>query len=93
MPLSDTQILVALVIALLPGILAFRLATELYKQVWGSNQGKMRRSGDGVMGKKVTHLPQLFPISYLTPLSYIPYPVKVSEVTGNEKDLESSVDG
>ena len=31
MPLSDTQILVALVIALLPGILAFRLSTELYK--------------------------------------------------------------
>lgn len=29
--LSDTQVLVALVIALLPGILAFRLATELYK--------------------------------------------------------------
>jgi photosystem I subunit 12 len=31
MALSDTQVLVALVIALLPGILAFRLATELYK--------------------------------------------------------------
>lgn len=31
MGLSDTQVLVALVIALLPGILAFRLATELYK--------------------------------------------------------------
>lgn len=29
--MSDTQVLVALVIALLPGILAFRLATELYK--------------------------------------------------------------
>jgi photosystem I subunit 12 len=29
--LSDTQILVALVIALVPGVLAFRLATELYK--------------------------------------------------------------
>lgn len=29
--LSDTQVLVALVVALLPGILAFRLATELYK--------------------------------------------------------------
>ncbi|AVQ73980.1 MULTISPECIES: photosystem I reaction center subunit XII [Chroococcales] len=29
--LSDTQVLVALVIALIPGILAFRLATELYK--------------------------------------------------------------
>ncbi|ACB53621.1 MULTISPECIES: photosystem I reaction center subunit XII [Cyanophyceae] len=29
--LSDTQVLVALVIALVPGILAFRLATELYK--------------------------------------------------------------
>ncbi|MCY7273065.1 photosystem I reaction center subunit XII [Phormidesmis priestleyi ULC007] len=31
MPLSDTQILVALVVALIPGILAFRLSTELYK--------------------------------------------------------------
>ena len=29
--LSDTQVLVALVIALIPWILAFRLATELYK--------------------------------------------------------------
>jgi photosystem I subunit 12 len=29
--LSDTQVLVALVIALILGILAFRLATELYK--------------------------------------------------------------
>ncbi|HEY9597578.1 MAG TPA: photosystem I reaction center subunit XII [Cyanophyceae cyanobacterium] len=31
MALSDTQVFVALVVALLPGILAFRLATELYK--------------------------------------------------------------
>ncbi|QZZ21023.1 photosystem I reaction center subunit XII [Leptothermofonsia sichuanensis E412] len=31
MTLSDTQVFVALVIALIPGILAFRLATELYK--------------------------------------------------------------
>ena len=31
MAISDTQVFVALVIALLPGILAFRLATELYK--------------------------------------------------------------
>jgi photosystem I subunit 12 len=31
MAISDTQVLVALVLALLPGILAFRLATELYK--------------------------------------------------------------
>jgi photosystem I subunit 12 len=31
MGLSDTQVFVALVIALLPGILAFRLSTELYK--------------------------------------------------------------
>ncbi|MEB3249255.1 MAG: photosystem I reaction center subunit XII [Microcystaceae cyanobacterium] len=31
MPLSDTQVLVALVIALLPAVLAFRLSTELYK--------------------------------------------------------------
>jgi photosystem I subunit 12 len=31
MALSDTQIFVALVVALIPGILAFRLATELYK--------------------------------------------------------------
>ncbi|MCH2246781.1 photosystem I reaction center subunit XII [Crocosphaera watsonii WH 8501] len=29
--LSDTQVLVALVVALVPGVLAFRLATELYK--------------------------------------------------------------
>jgi photosystem I subunit XII len=29
--LSDTQVLTALVVALIPGILAFRLATELYK--------------------------------------------------------------
>lgn len=29
--LSDTQVLVALVVALVPGFLAFRLATELYK--------------------------------------------------------------
>lgn len=29
--LSDTQIYVALVIALIPGILAYRLALELYK--------------------------------------------------------------
>ncbi|HEY9816112.1 MAG TPA: photosystem I reaction center subunit XII [Candidatus Obscuribacterales bacterium] len=31
MGLSDTQIFVALAIALIPGILAFRLSTELYK--------------------------------------------------------------
>jgi photosystem I subunit 12 len=31
MPLSETQIFVALVIALIPGVLAFRLSTELYK--------------------------------------------------------------
>jgi photosystem I subunit XII len=31
MALSETQVLVALVIALIPGILAYRLATELYK--------------------------------------------------------------
>jgi photosystem I subunit XII len=31
MAISDTQVLVALVIALIPGVLAFRLATELYK--------------------------------------------------------------
>lgn len=29
--MSDTQVLVALVIALIPGIMALRLATELYK--------------------------------------------------------------
>jgi photosystem I subunit 12 len=28
--LSDTQVYVALVIAIIPGILAFRLSTELY---------------------------------------------------------------
>ncbi|MBE9112644.1 photosystem I reaction center subunit XII [Nodosilinea sp. LEGE 07298] len=31
MPLSDTQIFIALAVALLPGILALRLSTELYK--------------------------------------------------------------
>ncbi len=31
MPVSEVQVLTALVVALLPGILAFRLATELYK--------------------------------------------------------------
>ncbi len=31
MTISDTQVFVALVIALLPAIMAFRLATELYK--------------------------------------------------------------
>ena len=31
MSLSDTQIFIALLIALIPGILAFRLSTELYK--------------------------------------------------------------
>ena len=31
MPLSDTQIFVALIIALIPGIMAFRLSLELYK--------------------------------------------------------------
>ncbi|MCU0546628.1 MAG: photosystem I reaction center subunit XII [Richelia sp. CSU_2_1] len=31
MALTDTQVFVALVIALIPGIMAFRLATELYK--------------------------------------------------------------
>ncbi len=29
--ISDTQIYIALVVALIPGILAVRLATELYK--------------------------------------------------------------
>lgn len=29
--MSDTQVFVALVIALIPGFLAFRLSTELYK--------------------------------------------------------------
>jgi photosystem I subunit XII len=29
--MSETQVFVALVIALIPGILAFRLSTELYK--------------------------------------------------------------
>lgn len=31
MSISDTQVFVALVIALVPGILAFRLSAELYK--------------------------------------------------------------
>jgi photosystem I subunit 12 len=31
MPISDAQVFIALVIALIPGILAFRLSTELYK--------------------------------------------------------------
>ena len=29
--MSDTQVIVALLIALLPGLYAFKLATELYK--------------------------------------------------------------
>ena len=29
--LTDAQVFIALIIALIPGILAFRLATELYK--------------------------------------------------------------
>jgi photosystem I subunit 12 len=31
MSISDTQIYVALVVALIPGVLAVRLATEMYK--------------------------------------------------------------
>lgn len=31
MPLTDTQIFVALIVALIPGIMAIRLSTELYK--------------------------------------------------------------
>ncbi|AXY67156.1 photosystem I reaction center subunit XII [Thermosynechococcus sichuanensis E542] len=31
MALTDTQVYIALVIALLPAVLAFRLSTELYK--------------------------------------------------------------
>lgn len=31
MSLSDSQVFIALVIALIPGVLAFRLSTELYK--------------------------------------------------------------
>lgn len=31
MAISETQIFVALVVALIPGVMAFRLATELYK--------------------------------------------------------------
>lgn len=31
MSLTDTQVFVALAIALIPGILAFRLSTELYR--------------------------------------------------------------
>ena len=31
MGLSDTQVLMALILALIPGILALRLSTELYK--------------------------------------------------------------
>ncbi|AUT03044.1 photosystem I reaction center subunit XII [Nostoc sp. CENA543] len=31
MPISDSQVYIALVVALLPGFLAWRLATELYK--------------------------------------------------------------
>ncbi|PSP16544.1 MAG: photosystem I reaction center subunit XII [Cyanobacteria bacterium QS_8_64_29] len=29
--MSDAQVLIALAVALVPGVLAFRLATELYK--------------------------------------------------------------
>jgi photosystem I subunit 12 len=31
MPLTDTQVFIALAVALLPGIMAIRLSTELYK--------------------------------------------------------------
>jgi photosystem I subunit XII len=31
MSLSDTQVYIALAVALIPGVLAWRLATELYK--------------------------------------------------------------
>jgi len=31
MSISDTQVFIALVVALIPGILAIRLSTELYK--------------------------------------------------------------
>ena len=31
MPISETQIFIALIIALVPGVLAFRLSAELYK--------------------------------------------------------------
>lgn len=31
MSISDTQVYIALVVALIPGVLAVRLATELYK--------------------------------------------------------------
>ncbi|MBD2089409.1 photosystem I reaction center subunit XII [Microcoleus sp. FACHB-1515] len=31
MTISDTQVYIALVVALIPGILALRLSTELYK--------------------------------------------------------------
>lgn len=31
MAISETQIIVALLVALIPGVLAFRLSTELYK--------------------------------------------------------------
>jgi photosystem I subunit 12 len=31
MSISDTQIYIALIVALIPGVLAVRLATELYK--------------------------------------------------------------
>ncbi|MEO0684036.1 MAG: photosystem I reaction center subunit XII [Cyanobacteria bacterium J06649_11] len=31
MAISDTQVYIALIVALIPGVLAWRLATELYK--------------------------------------------------------------
>ena len=31
MALSDTQVFIALLVALIPGVLAYRLSTELYK--------------------------------------------------------------
>ncbi|MBD2663014.1 photosystem I reaction center subunit XII [Richelia sinica] len=31
MTISDTQVYIAMVVALIPGLLAWRLATELYK--------------------------------------------------------------
>ena len=47
--MSDTQVFVALAVALIPGLLALRLSTELYKQL-------VRLSQLAPIGRQLTHL-------------------------------------
>ena len=46
MSISDTQVFIALVVALIPGILAIRLSTELYKQRLGTGCTRDWEQGD-----------------------------------------------